>query len=159
MPTVEQFLGALRESRARWEAVLAEVGEARMTAPDTMGEGWSVKDVVAHVAWFEREVLGILEAGALVGSDLWNLPTDERNAAVHELVRSRPLAEVLADAADVYARFEAAVAALNDEQLNDPALYEAMPADWQPWAILAQNSYEHYDHHAADLRAWLDGGG
>ena len=156
MPTVKEFLASLREARQQWEEVLSEIAETEMAEPGTMGDDWSVKDVVAHIAWFERQALGILQAGALVGSDLWNLPTDERNAAVFELVRARTLSDVLDDAADSYARLEAAIAGLSHEQLNDPAHFEGMPADWKPYDILAQNSTEHYEHHTADLRAWLD---
>ncbi len=73
------FIETLLAGRAEWEALLAEVGEARMLQPGVAGE-WSVKDVIAHVMWGEREMVGVMQAHALVGSDLWDLPEDERNA-------------------------------------------------------------------------------
>ena len=83
-----EWLDTLQTERAQWEALLVQVGEARMTQPGAAGE-WSVKDVIAHVTWFEREMVGVLRARALVGSDLWNLSRDERNAAIHEQNRDR----------------------------------------------------------------------
>jgi hypothetical protein len=55
------FLATLRAKHAEWEALLAEVGEARMVQPGVAGE-WSVKDIVAHVTWGEREMAGMERA-------------------------------------------------------------------------------------------------
>ena len=58
------FLATLVDERAAWEALLAELiqlGDAALTQPLAPGE-WSVKDIVAHVAWFEREMVGVLRA-------------------------------------------------------------------------------------------------
>jgi len=56
-----EWLGTLQTERAQWDALVAEVGQARMTQPGAAGE-WSVKDVIAHVTWFEREMVGVLRA-------------------------------------------------------------------------------------------------
>jgi hypothetical protein len=31
-----------------------------------------------------------------------------------------------------------------------------MPPDWQPWTIIAQNTYEHYQDHIDDLKRWME---
>ena len=78
-----QLLATMRRERAQWNALLAEVGEAQMTEPGVAG-AWSVKDIIAHITWYERESFGILQARALVGSELWELSVDQRNAAIFE---------------------------------------------------------------------------
>ncbi|MFN2216624.1 MAG: hypothetical protein ACK2TS_06740 [Anaerolineales bacterium] len=40
---------------------------------------------------------------------------------------------------------------LDETDLNNPAAFEGMPGDWQPWNVIASNTYEHYDDHVADL--------
>jgi hypothetical protein len=97
------LLEEVQSAHDEWEGVLAEVGVAHMTEPGVAGE-WSVKDVIAHVTWSEREMVGVLRAHALVGSELWNLSEDERNAAVFAQNRERPLDDVLHDAQGVYAQ-------------------------------------------------------
>ena len=57
------FIETLLARRAAWEALFAEVGEARMLQPGVAGE-WSVKDVIAHVMWSEREMVGVMQARA-----------------------------------------------------------------------------------------------
>ncbi len=153
------FITTLRADRALWDDLLAELlplGEAALTAPGAAGE-WSVKDVISHVAWFEREMVGVMRARALVGSDLWRLPLDERNDVICAENRARPLPDVLVEAGRVYAELLAALETLTDADLADPARFAEMPADWLPWEMIASNSFEHYRDHAPDLRAWLAG--
>ena len=51
--TKTRLLDRLRTERAQWEALLTDIDEARMTQPGVEGE-WSVKDIVAHVTFYER---------------------------------------------------------------------------------------------------------
>lgn len=153
-----EFLAELRAGRIEWDDALARVPMERMTEPGVEGE-WSAKDVVAHIAWHEREMLGMLQAHDANGSDLWNLPLDERNATICAQNRDRPLDDVLAEGRAAYAEVLPAVENLSDEDLNDPKRYRDMPEDWIPWQILAGNTYEHYRDHAASLRKWLDHAG
>ncbi len=123
------FIETLHAGRAEWEALLAEVGEARMLQPGAAGE-WSVKDVIAHVTWGEREMVGVMRAHALVGSDLWNLPEDERNAIMIAGQRDRPLHDVLTEERQVYAQFVEQVQALPDEDFTDARRFREMPEQW-----------------------------
>lgn len=150
-----EFLDALQTGRGEWDAVLAQIGAARMTEPGIEGE-WSVKDIIAHVTWFEREMVGVLQARALVGSDLWNLGQDERNAAIYEQNRQRPLDDVLTETQQVFKQLIQLAQTLDDQDLNDPTRFADMPADWSLWKIIAGNSFAHYRAHASDLRQWLD---
>ncbi|HLJ81222.1 MAG TPA: maleylpyruvate isomerase N-terminal domain-containing protein, partial [Ktedonobacterales bacterium] len=47
------LLEKLDAARTQWDALIAEVPEARITRPGAAGD-WSVKDVLAHVAVYER---------------------------------------------------------------------------------------------------------
>ena len=149
------FLETLQTGRAQWEALLAKVDQARMTEPGIEGE-WSLKDILAHIAWYEREMVGILQTRALVGSSLWVLPNAERNAAIFDQNRNRSLSEVLTEAQRVYSELLHAAQSLTDDDLIDPSRYRDMPADWVPWKVFADNSYEHYAAHIPAIRAWLD---
>lgn len=95
--TKAEFLHLFQAARAKWDALMGRIDEARMTEPGVEGD-WSFKEIVAPVTWYEREMVDLLRARALVGSDLWNLPQDERNAAVFEQNRDRLLPDVLAEA-------------------------------------------------------------
>lgn len=151
----ETFLKTLQTTRAQWESLLKEIDEACMTRPNVEG-AWSIKDIIAHVAWYEREMIGILQERALVGSSLWVLPNAERNAAIFDQNRDRSLQDVLAEARRVYAELLEALQPLAEEDLIDPSRYSDMPADWVPWKVFADNTYDHYAAHIPAIRAGLD---
>jgi hypothetical protein len=148
----EQLLDMVRAARAEWDAALARIPPGWMTEPGVEGE-WSVKDIVAHITWGEHEAAGAAQARALVGSELWELPQDERNRAVFEQNRHRDLGEVLADSGAVFARFVAALEALSADEVNDPQRFAGMPAGWRPWRILYDPG--HYATHLRSVRTWL----
>jgi uncharacterized damage-inducible protein DinB len=149
------FLEKLQAARAAWEALLKEVSEERMLQPGATGE-WSVKDVIAHIMWCEREMVGLCQARALVGSEFWELPDDESNSIMVSRYRDHSLQDVLAEEWQVYAQLLAEVQKLSDEDLNDPRRFREMPADWVPWEVIAGNSFKHYQDHILPIRAWLD---
>ncbi len=151
-----QFLGAVRADWARWQAALAEVEEARLTRPGVAGE-WSAKDVIVHIAWFEREMVNVIQRRAFEGSELWNVSQDARNKALFEENRGRALADVLGESERVHQELVDALEELPEEHYGNPARFRGMPADWVPWQVFAGNTYLHYREHASGLRAWLDG--
>jgi len=148
------FIEGLRNERAGWEALLAQVGEERMLEPGAAG-AWSIKDIIAHIMWGEREMIGVCKQHALVGSDLWNLPEDERNAVIVAEQRDRPLDEVLHEEEQVYAQLLEAIQALSDEDFNDSHHFRYMPEEWTPWQIIAGCSFRHYRDHMPSILAWL----
>ena len=150
-----ELLDTMLNRRAEWNALLSQVDQERMMQPGVAGE-WSVKNIVAHVTWTESETAQLLQASAFAGSQLWELPENERNAVVFELNRDRPLPEVLAQATDVFKQLLDAVRALSEEDLNDPARFQDMPISGIPWRIVVANSFAHYYQHMPGIRAWLE---
>lgn len=150
----EQLLDMVRGARAEWDARQRRIPLGWMTETDVEGK-WSVKDIVAHITWGEREAIGVVRARALVGSDLWKLPQDERNRAVFEQNRHRDLSDVLTDSVDVFARFVAALETLSEEDLNEPERFAGLPTGWRPWRILYDPG--HYAAHLQSIRTWLGG--
>src|SRR5438876_8434388 len=115
--TKPKLMDLLQTARAEWDSLLAQVGEERMTQSGVAGD-WSVKDIIAHVTWGEREILEVFHRHELVGSELWDLPQNERNAAVFEQNRNRSLQEVVAESRQVYRDLLEALQPLSDEDLN-----------------------------------------
>ncbi len=93
-PTVQELIDMVKRERASWEALIEKIEQERFTQPG-VADQWSVKDIIAHITWHEREMVSLVEAHALVGSELWNLPTDDRNAVIYEEIRQQPLEQVL----------------------------------------------------------------
>ena len=148
------FIKKVQKAHEEWQSLLAEVDKSRMTEPGLPG-GWSVKDVIAHITWYEREMIGMLKAMALEGSDLWQFPQDERNVPIYEENKDRPLEEILSEAEQVYDQLFEAISSLSDDELVDPSHFRYMPDEWIPWDVMAGNTYKHYYQHIPDIREWL----
>src|SRR5436853_1562808 len=93
--TKAKLLETIRDARVRWEGLLAEVGEERMQIPGVEGN-WSVKDIIAHVSYFESGMTRWLNS-ALTGEapvpslDTKGMDVDQENAWVYEQNRNRSL--------------------------------------------------------------------
>jgi hypothetical protein len=153
----DEFMLKFHAARSEWDAMLAEVGTARMLEPGVTDEGWTVKEVVAHNTWNEREMVEMLGRRAMdtSGADLWRLSQDERNKAIYEMYRDRPLSQVLAEARQVYDDLLRQLEKLSDDDLNDPTYFRDMPTEWIPWEIIAGCTFRHYPDHIADVKRWL----
>ncbi len=140
------FLKLLQAARQAWEKFLAQITAEKMELADVPG-AWTVKDIIAHVTWYDREMVDFLRSRTLAGSDWWNLPLDERNRLIYEQNHDRPLAEILAQNRQVYENLWHLAQQLDDKDLNDPARFKDMPLDWLPWEMIASNTFEHYLEH------------
>jgi hypothetical protein len=148
------FMKKIQEAHDEWLSLMAEVGATRMTEPGLPG-GWSVKDVVGHITWYEREMVGMQETMSLEGSDLWQLPQDERNVPIYEENRHRALQEVLLEAEQVHEQLLEVIASLPEPALSDASYFRKMPSEWSPWEVIASNTYEHYHQHIPDILEWV----
>ncbi len=152
-PTKSQIMDAIHKEYRVWEGLLAQLDDAKMVQLK-IGE-WTIKDIIAHLAWHEKEMVGMLKAHALTGSPWWNLPTDQRNHLIFEENKDRPLDDVREEANLAHKLLMQLLESLPEEDLYDASRFAGMPLDWQPWMLLVQNTYEHYQDHIRDLRALL----
>jgi hypothetical protein len=139
-----QILDEITAAYEPLEAQAAALSEAQLTTqPGVMGE-WTVKDILAHVAWWERHLLRMLRAGY---DELEAEPADRTNAEVFAANRDRPLAEVLAEFHAAHVELLAELAGWPEDELARDEIYEAIGWD----------TFRHYPDHTATIQAWRDG--
>ncbi len=144
----------MQEAHAELEAALASVDRARLGEPGVTGD-WSVRDLLTHLAFWERRTLRRLDRPAAEQPE----PLDEEgmhrlNAESVAAGRGRTPAEALAAHRQLYSELLAAVSALGEDELNDTTRFG--PSGHPVWKYIAGDSYEHYEEHTAEIRAWLD---
>jgi hypothetical protein len=164
------LLQRMREGRAEWDALLAEVPAERLREPGVVGH-WSVADVVAHLTAYERWVAGWLTATLQnrqattqelylrdeVPEGVEDLPEDDYNAWVVAEAANVPPEELLARSRDAHAALVAAVEACPEEALHDAGRWESSEGR-SVAEIIPGQCFGHYAGHAPDLRAWLSAG-
>lgn len=155
--TAARLVEILKTERTQWNTLLAEVGMERMEIPGVEGM-WSVKELVAHLTWYECAVVDA--AGQVMSGGAFTRPgegaggLDERNERIVAASRARPARDVLAETDEVFGELLKVIAACPENLLNDARLL-GLPDDIPPWMRVANNSYAHYREHAESLRAWL----
>jgi uncharacterized damage-inducible protein DinB len=152
--TVAEFADLVEETFESLLLLIESASPSKLEEPGVSGN-WSLKDVIAHITWYEEQMVEAMEARALIGSEWWELSTHERNAKIYEEYKASPLQDVLDDATATHQQLEHWIRTLSDTELNEPGHFEAMPEDWLFGEILAQNTYEHYGDHAFSIAKWL----
>lgn len=147
----------LRSERAQWNALLAQVKPDRMEIPGVEGD-WSVKDLVAHLTWYEQAVVEgaqqVQNTGKFTRRRPEGVSMDDMNSRIAVESRARSASDVLAEADAVFRQLLAIVEAIPQDMLNDPKRL-GLPDDMVPWMGVANNSYAHYREHEPALHAWL----
>lgn len=151
----QDIINTMLYARRDWDRLLEQVDEVKMLQPGTCGK-WSVKDIIAHVTWFEREMVELFKTRKLEGSPLWELEVDKRNEEIFQHNQFRALDEVREESLRVFAHLLSAIEELEPEELVDPQRIEGMPAEWKPYEILADNTWNHYATHSRHVQAMLN---
>jgi hypothetical protein len=166
----EALLADLRAEEEAWQALLEVAGAKRATLPGAVGS-WSLKETLAHLAFWTHHAAGHAEgiaAGRVPsGPELWGeapelsaLGEEGLNGWVARRSAALTVPEVFADLRRAGDRLEAAVTRIGDEELNDPRRrFESLA--WKGERTLAEVlallTVAHSREHAAEVRAWLEG--
>src|SRR4051812_47910572 len=118
---VAELTAQIRATSTRMELLLAQLSVAEINQPGAVGV-WSVKDVLVHIAFWERYAANILHAAARGETpDLFADDSTERNnASVVAQYYQRSLSAVIADWQQAREELIEAIENLDDADLNDP---------------------------------------
>lgn len=152
----DDLLARIRQDRAAFAALWHGLTDAQMTARPAIQATWSVKDLIAHITYWESYMIERL-SHVLAGGIDKRLRSDEEvdtiNANVYAAHKDDALGDVRAAFDASLPRVEALIAPLSDEQINDAALYTGM--EIPPLYVIIGNTFGHYADHIDDLRAYV----
>ena len=152
------LIGRIESARSSWDELLGRVDDRLALKPGTEGE-LSAKDLIAHVTWYEREVVRMLRSRTMDMSGLWALGPDERNAAIYEQARGMSLEDVRAESARVFDALIQQLELLPEEAYSDASRFSNMPPEWEPWKLIAGNTIWHYPDHTGSVRRLMETAG
>jgi hypothetical protein len=164
-----ELLTRMRAERAVWDGLIAALPAPILTL-NVLPNGWSVKDLIAHVAAYEKWTAAQIAAASagriptdceLYGMERlppeaagWDV--DQQNAAIYEQYKDVPLAAVLALAQRAFADLLAAVVAVPEEDLGRSGA-QSWTGHMTLLELVPAQAYEHYHQHIDDLRAVVTG--
>jgi hypothetical protein len=138
------LLDLVRAKRAAFESSTLGITDEDYLLPGVAGH-LSVKDILAHVTWWELRMLQQLNG------DTSSLRQDDEdsdtavnrvNRVVYAEHRDQALAEIQAASHASFQRVLESLTGFTEEHLRANL------------DTIAEDTYEHYEEHTADIRAW-----
>lgn len=156
----EALLSDMEREHDALLALLADIPADRYGESGVWGDGWSVHDLLAHLAEWHALFLRWHAVGRSgkppqmpAPGYKWN-ETPRLNRAIQAKHRLRPLAEVRADFAATYEEILGLASALSEEQLLRPGHF-AWTGKNPLVTYLGANTASHYRFAKKVLRRWL----
>ncbi len=174
--SIEQITARIAAAHERLLRAIAPLSPAQMVAPVLGADSWSVKDVLAHLEFWDRRLLHAIQpeawpeawwaagpAGAADGAHVRLLPPpiadipypdgwlEAVNTRIYTRNKDRDLDDVRAAFDRTRARLPAVTSALSAQAVSD---LDSLTAPLgEPFSAMLVGAYEHYDEHAEELEA------
>jgi hypothetical protein len=121
---------------------------------------WSLKDIIAHLTYFETwaadNVFAFQRGEPQPQAEYQGLEVDEENARIYERFRSKPLDQVLEESQTSFQRSLEAVQGLRAADLYDPEFARIPNAAVTVFDLIEGDMFGHYRDHIRSVRAWRD---
>ena len=144
----QQLLNRLDTAWTAFQASYAGLSISRLTEPGVAGD-WSVKDIIAHVTWWEEEALRhlplIIAEGRPPRYSVAYGGIDAFNAMMAERKRDVPLSDVLTQQHDTHRRLIDFIQSVSEDQFTRETRFRRR---------LRLDTYSHYPIHTNAIEEW-----
>lgn len=151
--TVAQLLDLIARERGALEQAVANMDDDDLESPTS---GWTAKDHLAHVAAWERRLIGEMQgdrAAERFGLDeaaYGATNTDDFNAMLHERFKDNSPATVRAEFHASGETLRATLAGLSDADLQQPVRPDDPGVDTLV-ELIAWDTFRHYPEHVTAI--------
>ena len=146
----QQLLQKLDKAWAEIKDSYAGLSDAQLTEPGVMGD-WSVKDILAHLTWWEEEALkhlpGIIKGDRPLRYSTQYGGIDAFNALMAERKHDLSLADVLQQQEATHQRLTDYLHSVPEAQFTRETRFRHR---------LRLDTYSHYPKHAKAIREWRE---
>lgn len=161
--TKPELMATIAERWSDLQSLVSALSSGELERP--LGDGWSAKVHLAHIAAWERSLMGLLrkqDRGEAAGlpPDVWaGHDTDQMNAFIAERAAPRPLEDVLTESSATHGELMALLESLSQEDLQKPySDYQPQDPRYNAEPVVGWvhgNTFYHYDEHIGWLKAGL----
>jgi hypothetical protein len=158
-PSKAALIDVIVTKRQALESLLEMLSDAQLIQPGVVAD-WSIKDILAHIAAWERLAQDRIHA-ALTGEPL-KFPVisgddfvDKFNAEVYENNKDVTLNEIQSEFRASHQEFMRQI-----ESLDETFLPQKLPFDWAGdltvQVLISSNTHWHYPEHQDSIEQWLE---
>ena len=146
----QQLLRKLDKAWTEFKESFAGLSDAQLTEPGVMGD-WSVKDILAHVTWWEEEALKhlplIIKEGRPPRYSTHYGGIDAFNALMTERKRDLSFADVVHQQEAIHRQLITYLQSVPEEYFTQETRFRHR---------LRLDTYSHYPKHAKAIREWRE---
>ena len=142
MATKRELLALEDAGWTEFLGLVESLSAEQMEEPGYFPEGWSVKDLLAHVGGWHAETVQILEQIRMETYRPARVDVDAVNQLIYEANREVPLPDVRAECF-----------AAHNRMLEEWGLLPSVTGDAEEWFV--ESGSRHYEEHVGRLREWV----
>lgn len=152
----EEFINLVEIERVKLDVAVEKLRDNNdLMSP--ANDNWLVKDVIAHIVWFEKEMITLINSRSMThNADIWNNPVEVRNRLVYDMIKDLRPQQVIDEYHQTGKELIKLLKEMDPQMYTDSSLYEAMPSDWSPHVVIRGNTQTHYPDHLNTLKEKFD---
>lgn len=147
----DDLLARIGTDRASFAALWNGLSQEQMLQRPGVQEDWSVKDLIAHIIWWENHMIDNVIAAKNSSDYQMVYDIDAQNADIFEAHKDHDLDDVLAAFEANLARLEEHIGNLTEGQINTTQLPKYPLLDH-----IIGDTFGHYKSHRADMECYAN---
>ena len=132
--------------RKQWDLTIDSVFTKRVEN-ELVTQKWYLKDIIAHITWYERELLDALEKRSTAESKFWNMDVEKRNEMIFENTQDQTLTDLLADSKISFDNLVKMIETISDEDLNSDIYIKRKEGTRITHDFIGGITFWHYEDH------------
>ncbi len=136
----------MRYRRKHWDATVDAIIEKGL-AEERISDKWFVKDSIAHISWYEKELLDALEKKSIVDSEFWNMSVEDRNEMIFNKTQDRTFDELLKKSKSTFEDLITKTESMSNEELNSDVYIKRKSDTRITWDFIGGITFWHYEDH------------
>ena len=134
----------IKEDRSKLDELFKKIMD-KQQENEVILNNWSLKDVIAHLSYYENEVLILLQNKTLIDHKFWNTSINERNKMIYNFTNSKSLETIINDANTIFNKIIAIIENMTENELEQ--VYPGMTRKIGNFVSnLTSGHYEEHDH-------------
>lgn len=140
------LLKKLKHNRKQWDSTIESV-IIKQKENELVTKKWVLKDVVAHITWYEKELVDALEKKSIVNSKFWNMEVEPRNVEIFEDTQQYTLMDLIEESRKTFNELVKKIESLSDEQLNSENYIKQKEGTRVTHDYIGGITFWHYEEH------------
>ena len=136
----------MKFNRKLWDLTIDSI-IAMKAENDPVSQKWFLKDVIAHVSWYDKELLDALETRSIVESEFWNMDVEARNEFIFANTQDQTFPDLLKQSKTTFDKLLKTIETISDEDLNSDIYVKRKEGTRIIHDFIGGITYWHYEEH------------